>query len=110
MNALSKFSIKSTACLRRSEIPDLAQHHSGQNSRRIRNGRNGPDRLQDMIDHRLGRERKILYIDIPVSDGKAASWLYRRSEVLERNDTEEFCRLTVSIEPVDTSSLSKDQF
>ncbi len=69
----------------------------------------GLPRLLDMIDDKLGYQRQVLYIDIPVTDGKAASWLYRRGEVLERVDTEEFCRLTVSIEPIDIGRF-EDQY
>jgi GTP-binding protein HflX len=61
----------------------------------------GIERLLELIDARIGESRKELYIDVDITDGKALSWLYQRSEVTERKDTEECARLKVSIEPAD---------
>lgn len=69
----------------------------------------GVERLQALIDKRLGLARQVLYTEIPVTDGKALSWLYRRGEVIERHDDEETAYVAVSLEPEDAARFT-DQF
>lgn len=61
----------------------------------------GIDRLLGMIDDKLGENRQSFSVDIPITDGKALAWLYRRGQVLERKDTEKFAKVKVALEPED---------
>ncbi len=68
--------------------------------------------LQDLlerIDHLLGQGRKTVFADIPISDGKALSWLYRRGQVVARKDDDDFAHLKVEMEPVNCDRF-KAQF
>lgn len=61
----------------------------------------GLDTLLDMVDARLTQDRKTLYVDIAVADGKAVSWLYRRGTVLDRTDGDTGVTLKVALDPAD---------
>jgi len=61
----------------------------------------GIDALLESIDERLGQERKTVFVDVDIADGKALSWLYRRGQVLTRTDTEKYARLKVGLDPAD---------
>ncbi|MDE1152143.1 MAG: GTPase HflX [Micavibrio sp.] len=69
----------------------------------------GLDELLAKIDEKLGENRLDLYIDIDITDGKAIAWLYRRAEVMERKDDDEFAHIKVKIEPEDMERFA-DQF
>lgn len=66
----------------------------------------GVDQLLEMIDARLGKDQKILYADISLTDGKALAWLYRRGHVMERLDDDEFAHVKVGMEPADTERFA----
>lgn len=57
----------------------------------------GIDRLLNIIDDKICKNREILQIKIPLTDGRALSWVYDRSEVLTRADNDTDAALTVSI-------------
>jgi len=61
----------------------------------------GIDRLLEAIDARLGQKQQIVYVDIPLTDGKALSWLYSRCHVVNRTDDEDFAHVKVGLEPED---------
>jgi GTP-binding protein HflX len=65
--------------------------------------------LLKQIDKRVGVARQLLNTEIPVTDGKALSWLYQRGEVIERHDDEETAYVAVSLEPEDAARFT-DQF
>ncbi len=65
--------------------------------------------LLKRIDKRVGIARQVLHTEIPVTDGKALSWLYQRGEVIERHDDEETAYVAVSLEPEDAARFT-DQF
>lgn len=69
----------------------------------------GIDGLLEMIDAKLGENRRTLYVDVDITDGKALSWLYRRGEVIERKDDEKQAHVKVSLEPADCDRF-KAQF
>lgn len=69
----------------------------------------GIDTLLETVDAYLGRDRKTLWVDIGVADGKALSWLYSHGEVMDRQDEEAFVRVKVSIEPADAERFT-DKF
>lgn len=66
----------------------------------------GMARLLSLIDARLGKDRQTLYTDIPLTDGKALSWLYDRGEVTERQDDEKTAIVTVRLEPEDIARFT----
>lgn len=59
----------------------------------------GTKRLLDFIDRRLSHARKVIALDIDLTDGGALAWLYRSGEVLERHDDEQTAHLTVGLDP-----------
>ncbi|MCK5518104.1 MAG: GTPase HflX [Alphaproteobacteria bacterium] len=61
----------------------------------------GIDHLLEVIDARLGQNQQIVYVDIPLTDGKALSWLYSRCHVVNRTDDEDFAHVKVGLEPAD---------
>ncbi|MCK4946169.1 MAG: GTPase HflX, partial [Alphaproteobacteria bacterium] len=61
----------------------------------------GIDHLLEVIDARLGQNQQIVYVDIPLTDGKALSWLYSRCHVVNRMDDEDFVHIKVGMEPED---------
>ncbi len=66
----------------------------------------GIERLMSLIDAKLGKARQALFIDIPLTDGKALSWLYSRGEVTERTDNEQNATVSVRLEPEDVARFS----
>jgi GTP-binding protein HflX len=44
---------------------------------------------------------------LPIEDGETLAWLYRRGEVLAREDNDHEARLTVLLDPADTARLEK---
>lgn len=66
----------------------------------------GIDRLLSLVDAKLGKARQTLYIDIPLTDGKALSWLYSRGEVTDRTDNDENASVEVRLEPEDVARFS----
>ncbi len=67
----------------------------------------GTDRLLDIVDHELGRRRKALHVTVPLEDGETIAWLYRRGEVLKRNDNDTAARISVLLDAADTARLEK---
>jgi GTP-binding protein HflX len=67
----------------------------------------GVDELLDLLDRRLWQNRQIVDLTIPVTDGKALSFLYRHGEILERHDDEENVNLKIGIEEVDLARFRK---
>ena len=45
-------------------------------------------------------------IAVPVADGKTLAWLYRKGEVLSREDGEEETTLRVLLDPADADRLA----
>jgi len=69
----------------------------------------GIDDLLAMIDAKLGENRQVMHVAVDITDGKALSWLYRRGEVLDRTDDEDYAHVRVSLEPEDMERFT-DQF
>ena len=47
--------------------------------------------------------------DIILSDGKTLSWLYRKGNILEREDDDEYAHLKVELSPIDWERFKKQQ-
>jgi GTP-binding protein HflX len=67
----------------------------------------GVEELLDLLDRRLWQNRQVVDLTIPVTDGKALSFLYRHGEVLERHDNEESVVVKVGIEEIDLARFRK---
>jgi GTP-binding protein HflX len=61
----------------------------------------GVDTLLATIDEILSRSRETIEADIPLSDGATISWLYRKGDVLSREDNEETTHMVVRLDPAD---------
>jgi GTP-binding protein HflX len=67
----------------------------------------GVARLLDIVDQSLSQRRKALTVTLPLEDGETIAWLYRRGEVLKRNDGETEARFSVLLDAADTARLEK---
>ena len=67
----------------------------------------GTDDLLALIDADLGRRRQALSVDVPLEDGETLAWLYRRGEVLNRQDDEQDAHVKVLLDEADTARLQK---
>ncbi len=67
----------------------------------------GVEELLDLLDRRLWQNRQVVDLTVPVTDGKALSFLYRHGEVLERHDNEENVVVKVGIEEIDLARFRK---
>jgi GTP-binding protein HflX len=61
----------------------------------------GCDILVDLLDRRLESDRRLVHLDVPVSDGAALAWLYRHGEVVSRKDDESEAHLAVRMSEAD---------
>ncbi len=67
----------------------------------------GVDTLLELLDARLRTGRRILDIEVPVTDGRTLSYLYSHGEVLERTDGETTVHLRVSMDAADLARFEK---
>jgi len=67
----------------------------------------GTSSLLDAIDSELARRRRALGLAVPLSDGETIAWLYRRGEILKREDGDTETHLTVLLDPEDLARLEK---
>ncbi|MBX7198587.1 MAG: GTPase HflX [Rhodospirillaceae bacterium] len=70
----------------------------------------GTEELLEAIDRELSRHKKALDINVPLEDGETIAWLYRRGEVLSREDGEHGARLTVLLDEADVARMRKRGF
>ena len=67
----------------------------------------GCNDLMAAIDARLAAQRTVIELDVDYADGKTLAWLYRRGQVLNREDREEGAYLTVALDPADLARLER---
>jgi len=67
----------------------------------------GTDALLDLVSRRVWNGRQVVDLKIPVTDGRAISFLYDHGEVLEREDGETEVTLKVGIENKDLERFKK---
>ena len=67
----------------------------------------GCDALVALVDGLLGDSQAVTEIEVPLSDGATLAWLYRRGEVLARDDGEQTARLRVRLAPEDRARLDR---
>jgi GTP-binding protein HflX len=61
----------------------------------------GCDDLLGLLDERLDIDRRLVRLDVPLSDGAAIAWLYRHGEVVERADDERHAHVGVRLSDAD---------
>lgn len=69
----------------------------------------GCQALLKQIDERLLAHHIVTDIDIPLSDGATLAWLYRRGDVIERDDREMTAHLRVRLNSADRARLAQRQ-
>lgn len=69
----------------------------------------GCDALMAHIDERLLAHHIVTDIDIPLSDGATLAWLYRRGDVIERDDRQMTAHVRVRLSPADRARLAQRQ-
>jgi GTP-binding protein HflX len=67
----------------------------------------GCDVLVGLLDRRLGGDRALVHLDVPVSDGAALAWLYRHGEVVSRRDDEREAHLAVRLTEADLGKFRR---
>lgn len=66
----------------------------------------GTDKLIATIEHQISANRCELEVAIPISDGKTLAWLYRKGQVVNRQDGEVETKLKVLLEQADINRLT----
>jgi GTP-binding protein HflX len=61
----------------------------------------GCDALLDLLDQRLDIDRRLVRLDVPLSDGAAIAWLYQHGEVVERADDDAHAHVDVRLSDAD---------
>jgi GTP-binding protein HflX len=61
----------------------------------------GCDELIDLLDRRVAIDRRLVRLDVPLSDGAAIAWLYSHGEVVERADDERHAHVGVRLSDAD---------
>jgi len=69
----------------------------------------GCDALLALIDRRLEGSGRVVRLEIPLTDGKTLSWIYRRGQVLGRRDDQQSAHLSVRLTAEDISRLHHRQ-
>lgn len=65
----------------------------------------GCEQLVAEIDRILAADHAVTEIEVPLCDGATLEWLYRRGEVIDRQDNDATARLRVRLAPEDLSRL-----
>lgn len=67
----------------------------------------GCEDFLNAIDRRLSETRRVVYLDVELSDGAALAWLYRHAEVLDRRDDDSAAHLQVAIDGADEARFRR---
>ncbi len=67
----------------------------------------GLDDLVAAIDAHFQRQRPVLDVRVPVSDGATVAWLYAHGDVIERHDADEAVFLRVRLSGADAGRLDR---
>ena len=59
------------------------------------------NKIRPRFDTRLGRDQKIVYANVSLTDGKAIAWLHSHGHVIDRTDDDEYARFKIGLEPAD---------
>jgi len=69
----------------------------------------GCDQLRSLIDERVHGGRRLIDLNVPLSDGAAIAWLYRNGDVVSRHDDEERAYLSVRLADADLGRFRSRQ-
>jgi GTP-binding protein HflX len=69
----------------------------------------GCDRLLALIDERVDGGRRLVNLNVPLSDGAAIAWLYRNGDVVTRRDDEERAHFSVRLAEADLGRFRSRQ-
>ncbi|MCZ6453421.1 MAG: GTPase HflX [Alphaproteobacteria bacterium] len=94
-----------------SERPHVVNQASGESDAVTLSALSGEgcDALLRKIDDQLLAHHVVTDVDIPLSDGATLAWLYRRGDVLERDDRQMTAHVRVRLSPADRSRLAQRQ-
>lgn len=67
----------------------------------------GVEALLNVIDDQLNHSRVTIEVTVPITDGATIAWLYRKGEVLSREDGEEETRMLVRLDPADAARFEQ---
>ena len=67
----------------------------------------GMPALIERLDGALGARRRILDVEVDLSDGAKLAWLYRHGEILERRDEGMTARFRVGLDPADIARFEQ---
>ncbi len=67
----------------------------------------GCEALMALLDHRLDRDRRLVDLDIDLSDGAGLAWLYQHGEVVDRSDDEQQAHVTVRLSDADLTRFQR---
>jgi GTPase len=67
----------------------------------------GSDRLLAVVDGHLTAGRRVVDLDVPLTDGAAIAWLYAHGEVMSRRDDDSDAHLTVALDPADLGRFER---
>ncbi len=66
----------------------------------------GTEALLSAINRFISAGRRELDVAVPAADGKTLAWLYRKGEVVDRQDGDEETKVTVLLDPADADRLA----
>ncbi|HKX07249.1 MAG TPA: GTPase HflX [Stellaceae bacterium] len=69
----------------------------------------GCDQLLSVVDERVDGGRRLVDLNVPLTDGAAIAWLYRNGDVVSRRDDEERAHLSVRLADADLGRFRSRQ-
>jgi len=69
----------------------------------------GCDRLLTLLDERLDGGRRLVDLDVPLTDGAGIAWLYRHGDVISRRDDETSAHMSVRLGEADLGRFRSRQ-
>jgi GTP-binding protein HflX len=70
----------------------------------------GCEALLELLDRRLAEGRRIVDLDVDLTDGAAIAFLYRHGEVVSRRDEDGVARFQVGLAPADLARYHSGQY
>ncbi|MGH7122799.1 MAG: GTPase HflX [Stellaceae bacterium] len=69
----------------------------------------GCDLLLSVVDEQVDGDRRLVDLNVPLTDGAAIAWLYRNGDVVSRRDDEELAHLSVRLADADLGRFRSRQ-
>ncbi|CAA7621801.1 GTPase HflX [Magnetospirillum sp. SS-4] len=93
---------------RKAEVLNQARRRSDAVALSALTGEGLSDLLEN-LDSRLGAERQVIDVSLPLDDGASISWLYRHGEVVARRDDQAHAFMRVKLDPADIRRFQQRQ-